>query len=195
MDLFRRRLLEHREVLQVVRTSVGVARIVRRDTGPWREVDAELAVREDRVPQDAVLDRGHAGDEVSDTDADVPVVGDDVPSPGGHSADLVVRAVRDGDAVELRLTVRTRYADGAGHVRADDVPPDGVGVSAVDLDAGETAVGGDHVSRAWIGSADRVSRRSIRDEHAVPRVAQPRGASRIGADVIPEEPVAGRRSS
>src|SRR5207253_6989584 len=123
------RLLEHGEVLQVVRTSVGIARIVRRDAAPGREVDAELAVREDRVPQDAVLDRGHAGEEVSDTDADVPVVGDDVPSPGGHSADLVVRAVGDRDAVELRLTVRTRYADCAGHVRADDVPPHRVGVS------------------------------------------------------------------
>src|SRR5439155_2078587 len=195
MDLFRRRLLEHREVLQVVRTSVGVARIVRRDTGPWREVDAELAVREDRVPQDAVLDRGHAGDEVSDTDADVPVVGDDVPSPGGHSADLVVRAVRDGDAVELRLTVGTRYADGAGHVRPYHVPPYGVGVSAVDLDAGETAVGGDHVSPARIGSADRVCGRSIRDEHAVARVAQPRGAGRVHTDEVPEQPITARRRS
>src|SRR5438132_17598 len=84
------RLLEHREVLQIVRAGIGIARIVWCDAAPWGQVDAELAVREDRVPKDAVLDRGHSGDEVPDTDADVPVVGDDVPSPGGHSADLVV---------------------------------------------------------------------------------------------------------
>src|SRR5438309_10547574 len=195
MYLFHGRLLEHREFLQVVRTGVGVARIVRRDTGPWREVDAELAVREDRVPQDAVLDRGHAGQEVSDTDADVPVVRDDVPGARGHAADLVVRAVRNRDAVELRLTIGTRYADSAGHVRADDVSAHGVGVPAVDLDTGETAVRRDHVPRARIGSADRVSGRSIRDEHAVARVAQPGGAGRVHADEVSEEPVAGRRSS
>src|SRR5207253_9366536 len=103
------------------------ARIVRRDAAPGREVDAELAVREDRVPQDAVLDRWHKRDEVSDTDADVAVEGDDVPGSRGHSADLVVRAVRDGDAVELRLTVGTRQADGAGHVRTDHVPAHRIG--------------------------------------------------------------------
>src|SRR5439155_11740803 len=99
------------------------------------------------------------------------------------------------DAVELRLTIGTRYADGAGHVRADDVPPHGVAVPAVDLDTGKTAVGRDDVSRARIGSADRVSGRSIRDEHAVPRVAQPGGATRVHADEVSEQSIAGRRSS
>ncbi len=176
---------QHGEVLQIVRASVRIERVVRRDA-VVSEVDPERAIRADRVPEDHVpVARGRV-----ECHAGAAVVRDQVALARVHAADGEVRAPKGaGDEQPLaRVPERER----AARVHADRVPDEAIRESR-QADA-HARVARDDVPLAGGGAADRevvavrLEARARRDQRPV---RDRRAAGRVRTHVVTAERAAG----
>src|SRR5208282_26779 len=161
--------------------------IVRRDA-VVPEVDAELGVGENRVPEDGVAGAG-ISNIVSNCDPVAAVEGDHVAGTGGRAADRVVR----GPRVDVN-TVKG-VAQGIGppaHIGTDLVARADVLVRplAADDDA-IVVISRDHVAGAGSRAADRVAGGPCVDIDAAIRIAEREGPSGVGANHVPLNDVVG----
>src|SRR5208282_2945596 len=162
--------------------------IVRRDA-VVPEVDAELGVGENRVPEDGVAGAG-ISNIVSNCDPVAAVEGDHVAGTGGRAADRVVR----GPRVDVN-TVKG-VAQGIGppaHIGTDLVARADVLVRplAADDDA-IVVIRRDDVAGAGSRAPDRIAGGSRSEVHPLKSVTEWLGTRDVGTDEVALDEIAGR---
>jgi hypothetical protein len=149
------------------------------------QIDAELAIRVDRVSQDGVAGAGIRG-VVSDRDPVAAVEGDDVAGAGDRTADRVVR----GAGLDEYAVVPVGQGMLAAGVDADIVPGHKVVRRAL-AENGKSvaAVAGDDVACAGCGAPNCVAGRSVADAQAERiRRVESGGVPSVRADVVCRQP-------
>ena len=163
----RRRRGDDRKILIVVRTGVGVAGVVGRDSvaayvDAQIDTDALSQLTESVVMNRVAPDRDVGDSGVVDDHAAASVVGDHVSFAGVRAADLGVR--RGPADSDVPVAERQR----PGRVRADEVSlnhEDGRGADRADVEAARS-VAGDDVRRARRGAANHEASADAEAAHA-----------------------------
>src|SRR5208282_2677970 len=159
--------------------------IVRRDA-VVPEVDAELGVGENRVPEDGVAGAG-ISNIVSNCDPVAAVEGDHVAGAGSRAADRVA----GGPCVDIDAAIRIAEREGPSGVGANHVPLNDVVGGAVDPDTA-VPVRRDDVARPGRRAPDRIAGGSRSEVHPLKSVTEWLGTRDVRTDEVALDEIAGR---